>query len=199
MPVPLVVLAVKKADMVKGLVDKVGNFIAGITCQLKGSCSPKFQAAINATGGAVGYKRVRMENGKRLEWYFLNTTEFLSWDNAAPNSMQTWYKAFYWQKLHDAGLDKCCLKQTYPPAEAFPDKGEFAGITVLTVDGIKVEVDKASYDPAVHKFETLSSGAVVNPQNVKEVSTVADGGTSPVWWILGGLALFAVAKKNRIF
>lgn len=177
MAIPMAVMAVKKVDMVKGLVDKVSNFIAGISCQLKGSCSPKFQAAVNATGGAVGYKRVKYENGKRLEWWFLNTTEYLSWDDAAPNSMRTWYKAFYWQKLADAGLDKCCLKQTFPPAEAFPDKGDFGGITTIIVDGIKVDVDKALYDPSVHKFETLAAtGDVkVNDRNVQTVANTAEG------------------------
>lgn len=191
MAIPVAVMAVKKVDMVKGLVDKVSNFIAGISCQLKGSCSPKFQAAVNATGGAVGYKRVKYENGKRLEWWFLNTTEYLSWDNAAPNSMQQWYKAFYWQKLADAGLDKCCLKQTYPPAEAFPDKGDFGGITTIIVDGVKVDVDKASYDPSVHKFETLAATGDVKVTD-RNVSTVADTNG-------GNGAMLAVAALAGVF
>lgn len=190
MAIPFAVIAVKKAGMVKSLVDKVGQFISGIQCKLKGSCSPKFQAAVLASGGAVGYKRVKYEGGKRLEYWFLNTTEYLSWDAAAPNSMKTWYQASgYWQKLKDAGLDPCCLKQTYPPAEAFPDKGEFGGISIIKVDGINVEVDKATYDPSVHKFETLAASGDYTEGDTtpKQISTGAQtsGGN--------GLALLAAA------
>ena len=172
MAIPFAVVAVKQVGRVESLVKSVEQFIGGIKCQLKGSCSPKFQQAVLATGGAVGYKRVKFENGKRLEWWFLNTTEYLSWDNAAPNAMKTWYQASgYWQKLKDAGLDSCCLKQTFPPAEAFPDKGNFAGVTEIIVDGVKVQVDKGSYDPSVHKFDTLAvSGDYVKETPVNNSS-----------------------------
>lgn len=200
MAVPFAVIAVKQAGTVKSLVDKVGNFIAGIQCRLKGSCSPKFQAAVLATGGAVGYKRVKFEGGKRLEWWFLNTTEYLSWDAAAPNSMKTWYQASgYWQKLKDAGLDPCCLKQTFPPAEAFPDRGNFGGVSTIIVDGVKVEVDQASYDPSVHKFETLAAVGdyTAGDTTPKVISTGAQtsGGNSLALLGLAAGAFFLFKRK----
>lgn len=199
MPVPFALLAVKKVDMVQGLVNKIDQFIDGIKCQLKGSCSPKFNAAIAATGGAVGYKRVKFENGKRLEWWFLSTTEYLSWDNAAPNAMKTWYQASgYWDKLRAAGLDSCCLKQTFPPAEAFPDKGAFGGITEIMVDGVKVQVDKASYDPSVHKFDTLAAIGDYDAGDLKPkvISTVAgtNGGNAANLLLLGAAGFFLLPK-----
>lgn len=196
MAVPFALIAVKKVDTVQSLVKKIDAFIQNLQCRLKGSCSPKFTAAIAATGGTVGYKRVRFENGKRLEWWFLNTTEFLSWDNAAPNSMKAWYQASgYWDKLRAAGLDPCCLKQSFPPAEAFPDRGEFGGITEIYVDGVKVQVDKVSYDPSVHKFETLAAaGDYTVDDKTKTVSSTQPGQNGLGLLALAGLGIWFLPK-----
>jgi len=160
MIVPFVASVASLADKGKGILDKIGKFITGLACKAQGSCKDNFNKAIAATGGTVGYRRRTRDGG---EQWFLNTTESISWDDSAPNAMRTWYQVSgYWQKLKDAGLNPCCLKQTYPPAEAFPfaaDGKLFDGWLTIRVGEFDVNVDKISYNPDVHQFtSTATSG-----------------------------------------
>jgi len=200
MPVPFVFAAISAAGSVRDKINAVGKFVSGIQCKLKGSCSPKFSAAVNASGGPVGYRRY-MSNGK--DWYyFLNTTEHLTWHAVSSEkdgaSAREWYYGNgYWDKLKNAGLDNCCLKEGFPPSEAFPKASDgrlYEGLLTVQVGTRKILVDKVSFDANTHKFEDPATGkqetAVIAPTLGTETKQAGLGAVIPL-----AIAAFTFLRK----
>ena len=122
-----------------------------LLCRLKGSCAPKFAAAV-ASVGFAGYRR-----GTSSAWnYYSNEGIHLTQDLSKWYNAQAWYfGSGYWEKLRQAGLDNCCLKQKWPPTEAFPLTGKPSIATKLVnlPNGKQVEVDPERFDPTSFQQE----------------------------------------------
>lgn len=167
MPASIIVGAISSTPQGKAFLKEVTDFIANLKCRFKGSCGPKFAEIVKKTGGHIGYKRL---DAQGRVYYFLNDTQYFT----TQAQMETWYKASgTWKRYKDAGLEPCCLRQNFPPDEAFtvPTDGKgFGGSIELNVDGFRVLVDKNSYDPNIHKF---TSGTTVSTDPAK------NGGDKP--------------------
>ncbi len=126
-------------------------YIEGLICRVKGSCSPKFSAVI-AQIGIAGYRR-----GTSSSWsYYLHNGIHLTQDLTKFYNAQNWYfGSGYWEKFRNAGLDNCCLKQKWPPTEAFPLSGKPLIISTMAKlpNGLQFEVDPERFDPTTYQME----------------------------------------------
>jgi len=169
-----------------------------LICQLKGSCSPKFQQAV-ASVGIAGYRR---GSTTAFEFY-LNNGLNLTQDLTKKHNYQAWYfGSGYWEKLKNTGLDNCCLKQKHPPSEAFPLINSVLpkAVWINLPSGDQVAVDPDRFDPNNYQMEldeyfkktgNIPSSPIVNeiPKNTSMETPIVSGQA-----LLPLLLLFALPK-----
>lgn len=152
--------------------------LSALVCRAKGSCSPKIINIVQKIGYA-GYRR-----GSPDKWnYYLDNGIHLSWDLSKFYNAQNWYfGSGYWQRLKDAGLDNCCLKSKWPPAEAFPIK--YPNIKphqlVELPNGDKLEVDSEVFDMnnwqrELQEYQKANPNSPIVPQDGQIVTPPLQG------------------------
>src|SRR5574342_483326 len=183
---------------------KANNLLASvekIICRIKGSCSPKFIAAV-AKVGAAGYRR-----GTPNAWsYYLPNGICLTQDLSKFYNAVNWYMGSgYWESLKQAGLDECCLKQKWPPTEAFPLVGLplKESLMVKLPNGLQIEVDPDKFDPNTFQQELdeyfkKKGGVTEPPPTGSGANGTGAGTTTPITASLSGLLPLALlfALKN---
>lgn len=166
----------------------VWSFIDSIGCRLHSGCAPKLRAAVSQ----IGYAGYRL--GTQSQWnYYLPNGINLTWDLSKFYNAQVWYAGGgYFEKLKNTGIDHCCLKSKWPPAEAFPLSGAMRQhIIVRLPDGKTFEADPQVFDMNTYQKE-LDAAAAAGAGRVAETQGgVAMAGIAPLAALIG---LFALSK-----
>lgn len=184
LPLLLTLSEKKTQDKINSVQKQINDLI----CRAKGSCSPKIAQAV-ASVGIAGYRL-----GTTQKWNYYHTSGVhLTFDLTKFYNAQAWYLGSgYWEKLKNAGLDACCLKDKWPPAEAFPLAGASAPTSFVKLpDGREIEIDPKRFDMTAFQrevdefFRTKGNDVSIIPQNTTTVTAPLGG--------MGVLPLLALA------
>ena len=194
---------------------------SNILCRVKGSCKPKLEKAARDFGrwGYIaktdGWTFRDSQGNTSNDLYFLESGEFLTWEDSAANSIRRWYsnsgKA---EHLANNGVDPCCLKASLPPSEFFRRqnrKMKQSDIVTFEYRGYTVNWDKELFDVQRIKFvidESIKNGLIKDKGTSSTVSPKAQIGLPPVGQplpaesgigtlIVAGIGLFALTQANN--
>lgn len=127
------------------------KFLNEVVCRLHTSCHPKLEQITRKVGYA-GYSK-----GEGQTWSIYLENGLMLWEKPGyPLGAKDWYvRSGYWERLKNAGLDPCCLRQSLPPSEAFPFRTQprKEPISVKLPDGRIVLADPDVFDPNSYQRE----------------------------------------------